>query len=249
MPRRDRTKKRTPKKASAKPLKTLPQNKQYNIYIICKNKKLYNEHVKILRKYQGTKVHSFHYVKAVFLKPTSANKKKTQKLKTRHNTLMKSRLRKIGCIYAHRNALRKIVKNQTNNNVILEEDATLDHLLPQPPKSSTYLGGWIVPKQVTLAGKKKVHIPNLKNGLNEIDFDRFKVLMTHAYFMKTHDVAKKILQVIEGPDKIKNYDIFLNDYQFFHKFYYPAIFVQSSHVSDIDNKVNDNDKRSKNYGL
>lgn len=243
-----RRSKRIISQTRAKTLKSLPEDKQYNIYIICKNKKIFGEHVATLEKYRR-KIHSYHYVKAVFLKPTDKNKRKTKKLKTRHNTSMKARLRKIGCIYAHRNALRMIKKQQTNNNVILEEDATLDHLLPNPPSKSSYLGGWIVPPKVTLAGKQKVTIPTLKKGLNQVDFDKFKVLMTHAYFVKTHEKADEVLKVIEGPEPIKNYDIFLNDYRFFRNFYYPAIFIQSQHVSDIDGSVNKNDARSKNYGL
>ena len=243
-----RSKARSTKKHRAKTLKALPEDKQYNIYIICKTKKIFAENVAVLSKYKK-KIHSYHFVKAVFLKPTDKNHAKTKKLKTRYNTSMKARLRKLGCIYAHRNALRQIKKLKTENNVILEEDATLDHLLPNPPSKSSYLGGWIVPPQVTLAGKKQVKIPHLKKGLNQVDFDKFKILMTHAYFVKTHEKAEEVLKVIEGPEPIKNYDIFLNDYQFFHNFYYPAIFIQSQHVSDIDGSVNKNDLRSKNYGL
>jgi GR25 family glycosyltransferase involved in LPS biosynthesis len=229
-------------------MKVLSESKQYNIFIICKNRKIFGEHVAVLEKYKK-KIHSYHFVKAVFLKPTDKNKEKTKKLKTRYNTSMKARLRKLGCIYAHRNALRMIKKLKSDNNIILEEDATLDHLLPNPPNKSTYLGGWIVPLQVSLAGKKQVKIPNLHRGLNEVDIDRFKVLMTHAYFVKNYKKAVEVLKVIEGPDPIKNYDIFLNNYHFFKNFYYPAIFIQSQHVSDIDGSINKNDLRSKNYGL
>ena len=232
----------------AKVLKVLSEDKQYNIYIICKNKKIFQEHVDVLQKYHR-KIHSYHFVKAVFLKPTPTNKRKTQKLKTRYNTSMKARLRKLGCIYAHRNALRMIAKDRTDNNIILEEDATLDHLLPNPPKKSTYLGGWIIPPQITLAGKQKIKIPNLKSGLNEINYAKFQVMMAHAYFLKHHEKASEILKMIESPEPIKNYDIFLSDNQFLKQFYYPAIFVQSKHASAIDEGTNKNDQRTKNYGL
>lgn len=243
---RDKKSKRASSKGRALPV--LSEDKQYNIFIICKTKKLFDEKVASLSRSQR-KIHSFHYVKAVFLKMNAENFKKTKKLKTRYNTSMKARIRKLGCIYAHRNALRKIVKLKTENNLILEEDATLAHLLPNPPGESTYLGGWIVPKKVTLAGKQKVSVPKLKRGLNEINFDKIKILMTHSYFVKDTETAKTILKVIQSKDPIKNYDIFLNDYEFFHKFYYPAIFVQESHVSDIDGKVNKNEERSRDYDL
>ena len=246
--KRSKTRSRHSKKHSKKVLKVLPEDKQYNIYIICKNKKIFQEHVDVLQKYHR-KIHSYHFVKAVFLKPTPTNKRKTQKLKTRYNTSMKARLRKLGCIYAHRNALRMIAKGRTDNNIILEEDATLDHLLPNPPKKSAYLGGWIIPPQITLAGKQKINVPNLKSGLNEINYSKFQVMMAHAYFLKHHEKASEILKMIESPDPIKNYDIFLSDNQFLKQFYYPAIFVQSKHASAIDEGTNKNDQRTKNYGL
>ena len=251
-----KTKKKTKTKkksqSKTKTLKVLSEDQQYNIYIICKNKTIFKDRIKTFQKYKG-KIHKFTYVPAVFLKDTAKNRKLTQKLNTRHNTLMKNRLRKLGCIFAHRNALRKIVKAKTDHNLILEEDATLadpDHdVLPTPPKKDAYMGGWIIPPQITLAGKKKVNVPNLKSGLNEINYGSFSVLMAHSYYLRRYQDATKVLDVIEGPKKIKNYDIFLINHKFINQFYYPAIFVQSQHMSAIDGKVNKNDMRTKNYGL
>ena len=226
----------------------LSEDQEYNIYIICKNKQIFKDKVSTLERYNH-KINKSYYVPAVFLKDTPKNRKLTQKLHTRHNTHMTKRLRKLGCIYAHRKALKQIVANKTDNNLILEEDATLDHVLPNPPKKSSYLGGWIVPPQITLAGKQKIKIPNLKSGLNEINFDSFQVLMAHAYYMKTHEFAKEILESIEKPGKIKNYDVHLMDHRFLKQFYYPAIFVQGKHISDIEGVISRNDLRTHNYGL
>ena len=41
----------------------------------------------------------------------------------------------------------------------------------------------------------------------------------------------------------------LIDKQFFKKYYYPPIFVQGSHVSEIDKVKNRNDQRTHLYGL
>jgi hypothetical protein len=236
-------------KKTVRPLRALPVDQEYHIYIICKSQKIFKERVKTLEAYKGTKIHRFYHVPAVFLKDTPPNRVLTQKLNTRHNTLMKNRLRKLGCIFAHRNALRKIVKNKTDQNVILEEDATLDHVLPNPPKESAYLGGWIIPPQITLAGKKAIRIPDLKPGLNEIKYDLFQVLMAHAYYLKSHEQAHEILESLERPGKVKNFDVHLINHRFLDKFYYPAIFVQGTHVSEIEGKVNQNDVRTQNYGL
>jgi len=249
MGRSKKTKKTKPSKKTVRPLRALPVDQEYNIYIICKTQKIFKERVKTLEAYKGTKIHRFYHVPAVFLKDTPHNRSLTQKLNTRHNTLMKNRLRKLGCIFAHRNALRKIVKKKTDHNVILEEDATLDHVLPNPPKESAYLGGWIIPPQITLAGKKTIRIPDLKPGLNEIKYDLFQVLMAHAYYLKSHEQAHEILESLERPGKVKNFDVHLINHRFLDKFYYPAIFVQGTHVSEIEGKVNQNDVRTQNYGL
>jgi len=72
--------------------------------------------------------------------------------------------------------------------------------------------------------------------------------MTHALFIKTFKEAIDLFQTTID-DKLKNYDIHLSDLEFLKKFYYPPIFVQGSHVSDIEGVVNQNDKNSFNYGL
>ena len=69
-----------------------------------------------------------------------------------------------------------IFSNQTNNNIILEEDAALTNPLPKPPEKSCYMGGWIIPPQITKAEKVAVDVKP-KKGLNEINYDKFKVIM------------------------------------------------------------------------
>ena len=45
--------------------------------------------------------------------------------------------------------------NKTDNNIILEADAEFSSSkLPSPPDKSCYLGGWIIPPQVSKAGGK-----------------------------------------------------------------------------------------------
>ena len=51
------------------------------------------------------------------------------------------------------------------------------------------------------------------------------------------------------PDKIKNYDIHLKEQKLLDKFYYPPVFIQSNHISNIDKKYNNNHSNSINYGL
>ena len=238
--KRSTTRRKTRKKQSMK--------KKYNIFIICKSKDIFNSHKQTFKKYIS-KTHKLYHIPAVFLKDTPKNRQLTEKLNTRYNTTMKSKLRKLGCIYAHLHALKKIVRLKSNHNLILEEDATLVHTLPNPPNVSSYLGGWIIPPQITKAGKVPIKISHLKKGLNEINYKKFKVLMAHSYYIESYKSAQEIVKSIETNNKVKNYDVHLIDNEFIHKFYYPAIFVQSKHLSDIDQKTNKNDRYTENYGL
>ena len=87
-----------------------------------------------------------------YLKLTQCNKKLLNDLKIVIILNKKKILAKLGCIAAHRKALLAIYSSKTNNNIILEEDPVFGSIkLPTPPKTSCYMGGWIV-TQVTKAG-------------------------------------------------------------------------------------------------
>ena len=66
---------------------------------------------------------------------------------------MESRLNKLGAISAHRNVLLSIVNNNTRNNLILEEDATLVNRLPnqEPFDVTEFATNWtsIISSMVT----------------------------------------------------------------------------------------------------
>ena len=180
------------------------------------------------------------------LKLTQCNRKLIKDLNTRWNTDKKKILAKLGTIAAHRKALLAIYMNKTDNNIILEADATLSSKLPSPPKVSCYLGGWIIPPQITKAGTVKVDVKH-HNGLNDINYDKFSVIMNNL-FIKSFEEAIQLFQTTIK-DKIKNYDVHLIDLQFFNKYYYPPIFVQGKHLSEIDGVTNKNDLRTHMYGL
>ena len=74
-------------------------------------------------------------------------------------------------------------------------------------------------------------------------------MTTHALFIKGHEEATELLDMTIQPEKLKNYDIFLAEDKFFDSYYYPSVFVQEKHKSEIDDKVNQNYIRTYNYGL
>jgi len=220
---------------------------KYNIYIICKNEEIFLEKVKEINSKYKSKICHIQWIPAEYLKLTQCNKKMLKDLNTRYNTQQKKILAKLGTIGAHRKALLAIYMNKTNNNIILEQDANFSDKLPPPPNISCYMGGWIIPPQITKAGKI---IPDVKpkKGLNDIHYDKFHVLMAHALFIKTHEEALELFQSTIT-EKVKNYDVHLIDLQFFKKYYYPPIFVQGKHVSEIDKVTNKNDQWTYFYGL
>jgi hypothetical protein len=219
---------------------------KYNIYIICKTEQDFIKKSKIISDKYKSKICHIQWVPAEYLKLTQCNKKLLKDLNTRWNTGGKKVLSKLGTIAAHRKALLAIYMNKTDNNIILEADAELSSNLCKPPDKSCYMGGWIIPPQISKAGEK-VDV-NPKKGLNTIDYDNFSVLMAHAYFIKTFEEGIELFQTTIT-DKIKNYDVHLIDLQYFKYYYYPPIFVQGKHISEIDKVVNKNDKYTYLYGL
>ena len=175
---------------------------KYNIYIICKTEEDFLEKSQKINKKYKSKICHIQWIPAEYLKLTRCNKKLLKDLNTRYNTEKNKIIAKLGTIAAHRKALLAIYMNKTDNNIILEADATLSHKLPNPPKNSCYLGGWIIPPQITKAGKVKLDV-HPKNGINKINYDKFSVLMAHSLFIKTFEEAMELFQTTII-DSIKN---------------------------------------------
>lgn len=220
---------------------------KYSIYIICKNKEIFHEKKNMLLHINN--IDNIYHIPSVFLKCSENNINLKNKLNTRYNTSHNKIISKLGCISSHKNTLLSILNNDTINNIILEEDFILNKNLPlTPPEYDCYLGGWIIPPKISQTSKIKIRL-DCNNGLNNINYNLFKIIMTHSYFIKNTSSAKKILIDMIIKEKIKNYDIYLSDNKFIKYFYWPEIFRQSNHISNIDKKINKNYKMSINYGL
>lgn len=220
---------------------------KYNIYIICKTEEDFLEKSKELLSQYKSKICHIQWIPAEYLTLTQCNRRLLKDLNTRWNTEKSKIIAKLGTIAAHRKALLAIYMNKTENNIVLEADATLSAKLPNPPSESCYLGGWIIPPQITKAGEVKVNVKPHK-GLNSIEYGKFSVLMAHALFIKTFEEAMELFMTTIA-EKIKNYDVHLIDMEFFKHFQYPPVFVQGKHVSEIDKVTNKNDLRTHLYGL
>ena len=220
---------------------------KYNIYIICKTEEDFLEKSKALLSQYKSKICHIQWIPAEYLTLTQCNRRMLKDLNTRWNTEQSKIIAKLGTIAAHRKALLAIYMNKTENNIVLEADATLSAPLLNPPSESCYLGGWIIPPQITKAGEVKVNVKP-RSGLNTIEYGKFSVLMAHALFIKTFEEAMQLFMTTIA-EKIKNYDVHLIDIEFFKHFQYPPVFVQGKHVSEIDKVTNKNDLRTHLYGL
>jgi hypothetical protein len=219
----------------------------YSVYIICKNNDIFYEKKKLLMN--SNNIDNIYHIPSVFLQCSENNINLKNKLHTRYNTAHNKIISKLGCIASHKNALLSILNNDTINNIILEEDFVINKDLPlSPPEHDCYLGGWIIPPKISQINKIKIRF-DCNIGINNINYDLFKIIMTHSYFIKNTSSAKKILIDMIIKEKIKNYDIYLSDNKYIKYFYWPEIFRQSNHISDIDKKINKNSKMSINYGL
>ena len=89
--------------------------------------------------------------------------------------------------------------------------------------------------QITKAEKGKGKCMSPNNGLNQIDYNKFKVLTAEQLFIKKHEEAIELLESLIKPDfSLKNYDVQLAEMEWFKFYYYPPMFVQSDHKSEID---------------
>lgn len=155
----------------------------------------------------------------------------------RYNTLSKHKLAKIGNFASHIRALQMIVKNNLKNVMILEDDSS-DFKLPISLKNyphAVYLGGFMVAPKIKDI-RKPINKRSFHNGINEINYDKFRILETRAYFVPNKEEAKRMLDVIMSAPSLKNTDIFYSNNELIKYFYYPALSLQTQGLeSNIDN--------------
>ena len=230
----------------------------FNIFVISGSTSEYQKKCASLNTH-----HQCYHVPAQYL--GNVPERVYKQMNLRHNIKKNHMKGKIGCVFAHRLALYFISNlYQTDHNIILEHDATLSDIeglkrfLKNPPKDPTYLGGWIINPLIKNINEPveafKTRRP--RKGVNPIDYDKFKILMTHALYIPSYKQAAIILDASErdaAHGKHKAMDHFYANNRYIRQFIYPPIFIQSGHISEIDGsklkRKNNNDKLSINYGL
>ena len=122
-----------------------------------------------LEKYNDT---SYHRWKAT--SRDEIHKFIDQKMISYHNLPRPAHLGKCGCFSSHMKLYEHIVHHKLNDILILEDDAVkvADIPLEYPTDGITYLGGFILNKQIT--SKQDIFF-NTDNGLHQVDKAKLRI--------------------------------------------------------------------------
>ena len=161
----------------------------------------------------------------------------------RHNAKMDLRKKVVACSLSHKNLLRKIIDDNLEEVIILEDDALIkdwDRLEElKNVKEFCYLGGDITSpflkdmKTFKQDGEKDNVRYCCEKGINQINKDVFKIGQTCGYYIPNASVAQDILSNIPHGKKERAID---NEYIALQKkgkinlFLYPAI--ATLHIKD-----------------
>ena len=140
-------------------------------------------------------------------------------------------LAKCGCYRSHTLLWRYIIDNKLNGTMILEDDACRVGDLPEelPQDGITYLGGFFYQKQMS-NNKKIQHIS--VNGINKLDKDKMRILMTMAYYIPTWEIAKKMLEDVDKP-RIRAIDVMMYGIDIPTYYQFPAPYIEADLESNI----------------
>lgn len=142
---------------------------------------------------------------------------------------------KCGCFQSHLSLLKWIVIHKLDNILICEDDALLVGGTKSLPKKFakdgiTYLGGFIMNEKIT--SKDPIKIDH-KIGLNELDKSKYRMLMAMSYFIPNWKLAENIVDLIESKDRVRAWDIELNNCCEKSYYIYPAPFIEEDVPSTI----------------
>jgi GR25 family glycosyltransferase involved in LPS biosynthesis len=152
-----------------------------------------------------------------------------------HNACDDHRNKVIACSLSHQKLLLQIIQDGLEDVIIIEDDALLDFDRLDELKDINefcYIGGLVV--SIVLKdnlnfikdGTKDIYRGCFEEGLNQIQFDNFKIGQTCGYYIPNPKVAEMILDNIPARNKQKAIDVeyhFLQKKGLINKFIYPAL--------------------------
>ena len=161
----------------------------------------------------------------------SVNEPLYEKMISYHNIDPAQHRCKCACFLSHTCIWRYIVMNKMNDILILEDDAIKVNDIPDdlPQDGFTFLGGFTSHKKIT-DGPKKI---DFEDGIHEIDHAEYKMIMCLAIYIPKWEVAYKMLQAAEGPERCRAIDTMIYKAHVPQYVSYPASFVEEPIASQI----------------
>ena len=154
----------------------------------------------------------------------------------------KCKIGKRGCFSSYIRILQSIVDKKLNNVIILEDDLLQINDIPDNlGQEICYLNGLICPPKTTDMSIRfeydLLETYNIKKGLNEIDYDRFKILGTLGIYLPSYQKTKIFLEKITECETYTSIDCLIAHKQLIKYFHFPAIFKhEDNNISNIRNK-------------
>ena len=153
------------------------------------------------------------------------------KMVVRYNTGIKKRNGIVGCMASHLKAYQHIIDNDLTDVVVCEDDAIkireID-LNTLPTEVCLFSGQihapapWANDVGWRLSQDRKDIIASWSQGVNEIDYKRFRWTQTNAIYIPNKAKAQELLDSIRKEKSYKGYDIFLTNRKLIKYLYYPA---------------------------
>jgi len=145
---------------------------------------------------------------------------------------------KCGCWQTHYNMLCHIRNNKLNRVIVVEDDAVqvneIDDEILAECKNFTYLGGYFAHTRMSHGALVESEFPGSYEGLNELDKNDMRILMTLAYYIPHWTIARDIIDYLDSKVRIRAIDIMLFDIVKVPLDYvYPAFFIEEECESTI----------------
>lgn len=140
----------------------------------------------------------------------------------------------VGCAWSHILALRKIVEEDLENVVVLEDDAHLVGPLPPlhalPKDAAVHFGGsmrtpgsWLHQRAEFPPAVEEALWCSLQRGLNRLE--GFSVIGSEACYIPNAKVAKELLDIAEDPDmRMMHWDLYLRAHKVIRFLWFPNCF-------------------------
>ena len=172
-------------------------------------------------------------------------KEVSKKIKLKYNAKQSTIDGFTGNFASHLKALDYIIKNKLNDVIILEDDSIQTNPITKKVKKElkslnevallsgqiNHPSSWNKDIGWKKEGKNKQIINNFKEGINDIDYKKFRWTQINAMYVPTWKVAKKLLEEIRSKEKYIGFDYFLSKHRLVNKLIYPAIFKHHDHTS------------------